>query len=71
MGLEICTGRNSVILPSLAGGPFGPAVPEGNLKYVTHTQPKPDFLLVQPELSPVCIQSTLTIVSLTLVSLNV
>jgi hypothetical protein len=39
-------------------------------KYVTRTQPKPDFVLFQPEWSPIYLQSALTIVSLMQVSCN-
>jgi hypothetical protein len=59
---------------------FYPARPEDHLarsspspkftfKYVTRTRPKPDFLLFQPEWSPIYLQSALTIVSLIQVSL--
>jgi hypothetical protein len=39
-------------------------------KNVTRTWPKPDFLLFQPEWSPIYLQSVLTIVSLKHVSFN-
>jgi hypothetical protein len=48
LALEVCTGRNFGISPGPALTAFGPS-PKFILKYVSHTQPKPDFLLFQPE----------------------
>jgi hypothetical protein len=53
---EVCTGRNFRTLPSPS--------PKFIFKYVTRTPPKFDFLLFQPEWSPIYLRSALTIVSI-------
>jgi hypothetical protein len=59
---EVCTGRNFRISPGPAREATGPS-PKFIYKYVTRTPPKPDFLLFQPEWSPIYLQSALTIIS--------
>jgi hypothetical protein len=66
---EVCTGRNFTIAPGPVRGQFGPS-PKFIFKYFTRTPPKPDFLLFQPEWSPIYLQSTPTIVLLIHVSFN-
>jgi hypothetical protein len=64
--------ENLRILPGPVRGPFGPTQPESEVifKYVTRTPPEPDFLLFQPEWSPIYLQSALTILLLIHVSFN-
>lgn len=45
--LEVCMGRNFLILPSLARGPFGKTL-KFTFKFVIRTPPKPDLHLFQP-----------------------
>jgi hypothetical protein len=50
--LEVCRDRNFRISPGPAQGPFGSS-PKFIFKYVNRTPPKPNFLLFQPEWSPI------------------
>jgi hypothetical protein len=61
--LKVCTGQNFRISPGPARGASGPSS-KFVFKYVTRTPPKPDFLLFQPEWSPIYLQPALTIASL-------
>jgi hypothetical protein len=73
--------KENIYLRGLHRTEFYPARPEDHLarpnlspkfifKYTIRTPPKPDFLLFQPEWSPIYLQSALTIVSLIHVSFN-